>query len=139
MDLENKEYSACSFRLDDKKVLFRKAKITPKKVGQFISIWKRNDLGITQPFDETDPIDFIIIVCEFANRSGAFVFPKWVLQENRIFTTNGIEGKRGIRVYPTWDSATNTQAKKTQNWQVNYFVEFDGDSKHQLIMKLLEA
>lgn len=139
IDLESKEYSACSFRLNNKKILFRKAKITPKKVGQFVTIWKRNDAGITQPFNETDPIDFVVILYKFAHRFGAFIFPKSVLLEKRIFTANGIEGKRGIRVYTPWDLAVNPQSKKTQNWQVKYFVEFDGNSKHQLIMKLLEA
>lgn len=136
---ESKEYSACSFKLNNKNIVFRQAKTTPKKVGQFVTIWKRNAAGITQPFDETDPIDFIIIVCERTHRFGAFILPKAVLQEKKIFSSNGIDGKRGIRVYPTWDIAINPQSKRTQNWQAKYFIEFDGNSQHKHLEKLLEA
>lgn len=136
---ESREYSACSFQLNSKAVLFRQAKITPKKPGQFVSIWKRNDTGITQPFDQTDAIDLVIIFCASANKFGAFIFPKAVLQEKRIFTANGIEGKRGIRVYPTWDLADNQQSKKTQTWQSKYFIAFTELAQDQLIEKLLEA
>ena len=47
---------------------------------------------------------------------------KFYFQEN-IFSKNGKGGKRGIRVYPSWDKAVNAQAQKTQQWQLNYFLE----------------
>src|SRR5688500_18422013 len=35
-DAESKEYCACSFEMNDKKIIFRVAKITPTKIGQFV-------------------------------------------------------------------------------------------------------
>lgn len=29
-----------------------------------------------------------------------------------------------MRIYPPWDKAENSQAKKTQAWQLNYFIKF---------------
>ncbi|WP_017257459.1 MepB family protein [Pedobacter arcticus] len=120
---ESKEYSACCFKIKEQTIEFRTSKITPKKVGQFVAIWKRNAEGITQPFDEKDNFDYFIIACETEKRFGAFVFPKSVLVEKKIIAINGFGGKRGIRVYPTWDVANNPQSKKTQAWQCQYFME----------------
>ena len=47
--------------------------------------------------------------------------------EKNIFSLNGIGGKRGIRVYPPWDTPINSQAKKTQDWQLRYFLEIPSD------------
>ncbi len=123
VEQESKGYSACSFAVNQKTVAFRLSKITPKKVGQFVAIWKRSAEGITQPFEETDKLDYIIVASETENRFGAFIFPKSVLIANKIISVNGVGGKRGMRVYPTWDIANNPQAKKTQIWQSQYFME----------------
>ncbi len=120
---ESQEYSACRFNLNSKTVEFREAKTTPKKTGQFVTIWRRNNAGITQPFCKTDHFDYIIVACETDHRFGVFIFPKSVLIEKKIVTANGIEGKRGIRVYPLWDTPSNPQSQKTQTWQSPYFVE----------------
>lgn len=39
---ESKEYDACRFKLNGLNIISRKAKITPKKIGQFVTFWKRN-------------------------------------------------------------------------------------------------
>ena len=39
-----------------------------------------------------------------------------------IIYENGRVGKRGIRFYAPWDSATSKQALKTKSWQVDYFL-----------------
>lgn len=122
---ESKEYAASHFLLNNKRVEFRLAKITPKKVGAFVTIWKRDKFGITRPFCETDKIDYIIVVCETEDIFGVFVFPKSVLLEKKIITANGVDGKRGIRVYPTWDIPNNPQSRKTQEWQIEYFTTYD--------------
>ena len=118
---ESKEYGACSFILHGKQVQYRMAKITPKKVGQFVTTWKRNQSGITAPFDSTDELDYIIISARSAGNFGQFIFPKSILAKKGIITHNNKEGKRGIRVYPPWDTPTNKQAAKTQQWQQAYF------------------
>lgn len=120
--LESVEYKACSFELNGKRIQYRVSKITPTKTGQFVTIWKRNKDGITEPFDIKDDLDFIIITSKSGDNLGQFVFPKSVLADKGVITKNGKEGKRGIRVYPPWDIATNKQAEKTQNWQTKYFL-----------------
>ena len=126
-NLESAEYGACSFELNGNTIQFRISKITPTKTGQFVTIWKRNKEGITEPFDILDDIDFIIITSKSGNNFGQFIFPKSVLADNGIITRNGKEGKRGIRVYPPWDITTNKQAEKTQNWQTKYFLTIKND------------
>jgi hypothetical protein len=119
---ERLEYGACSFLLNNKKIIFRVAKITPTKVGQFVTIWQRDDNGITQPFNESNNFDFIVINTRFENNVEQFVFPKSALSLNGIITTTIKDGKRDIRVYPPWDIIVNKQATKTQRWQVDYFL-----------------
>src|SRR5688572_8675575 len=58
---ESHDYTACTFRLNESKIIFRTAKITPAKTGQFVTIWKRSNTGITEPFDVSDAFDFMII------------------------------------------------------------------------------
>lgn len=122
-ELESREYAAHSFQLDKKTVKLRIAKITPTKTGQFVTIWKRNEKGITCPYDITDNFDFFIIATRKETNLGIFIFPKDVLLENKIISNNKREGKRGIRVYPSWDITTNKQAIKTQHWQLQYFLD----------------
>lgn len=131
-NLESVEYGACSFVLNGKIIQQRISKITPTKTGQFVTIWKRNKDGITEPFDFADEIDFVIITARSGDNLGQFVFPKPVLADKGIITRNGKEGKRGIRVYPPWDIATSKQAEKTQSWQTKYFLTIKNDNSTDL-------
>lgn len=124
---EGLEYGACFFVINGSKIEHRVSKITPKKIGQFVTIWKRNDLGITVPLDINDNFDFIIITVRSDKNFGQFIFPKSVLADNDIITINGKQGKRGIRVYPAWDLTKNIQATKTQAWQTKYFLHIGKD------------
>lgn len=123
LETESTEYNACCFKLNGLQVRFRRAKITPTKVGQFVTLWKRIESGIIAPFENTDSIDLVIINVVNGNQFGQFVFPKSVLCQQGILTVNDKEGKRGFRVYPPWDNTTNKQAIKTQKWQLNYFLD----------------
>jgi hypothetical protein len=131
-NLESTEYGACSFILNGKTIQYRISKITPTKTGQFVTIWKRNKGGITEPFDILDDIDFIIITSKNGNNFGQFIFPKSVLADNGLITRNGKVGKRGIRVYPPWEITTNKQAVKTQSWQTKYFLTIKNDNSTDL-------
>lgn len=122
---ESAEYAACSFELNVNHIEHRCSKITPTKIGQFVTIWKRNKEGITAPFDLTDGIDFIIITARNENDFGQFIFPAGVLADKGIISTNDKGGKRGIRVYPPWDKPTSKQALATQEWQLIFFVRFN--------------
>ncbi|KIA86153.1 MepB family protein [Flavobacterium sp. AED] len=129
---ESKEYGAYQFELNASKILFRVAKTTPTKVGQFVTVWKRIAKGPIQPFDLSDDIDLFIINTRSGDHFGQFVFPKSVLIQHGILTTDLKEGKRAIRVYPPWDTTTNKQAQKTQKWQLDYFLEIPLDKNIDL-------
>lgn len=125
---ESTNYGACSFQFNNKLIQYRVANITPTKIGQFVAIWKRNNEGITAPFDVADSLDFMIISVRDSENFGQFIFPKSVLVAKGIISQNEKGGKRGIRVYAPWDKPENKQAIKTQAWQINYFVEIRENS-----------
>ena len=137
IDSESEEYQACSFKINSFQIIHRLSKITPTKIGQFVTIWKRNNEGITAPFDVSDNFDFIVITSKSDKNLGQFVFPKSVLLEKGIISNNNTSGKRGIRVYPPWDIPTSKQAEKTQLWQTKYFYSINKDAFDiELVKKL---
>jgi hypothetical protein len=131
VELESTEYGACRFILNNSNIVFRTAKITPTKTGQFVTLWKRINQGPIQPFDSLDSIDLFIISVRKDNQFGLFIFPKSLLITKEIVSDKK-EGKRAIRVYPPWDITTSKQAQKTQKWQLNYFLEIPQNSKTSL-------
>ncbi|ASK29783.1 hypothetical protein CEY12_06525 [Chryseobacterium sp. T16E-39] len=123
-DLECEEYFGYTFHLNHYLIKFRKAKITPKKIGQFVTLWKRNHNTLqTEPFTIFDPFDFYIIYSEDTGKSSFFLFPKHILALQHIITSPLKEGKRGFRVYPHWDTPQNRQAEKTKSWQEKFFID----------------
>lgn len=135
---ESKEYAASRFKLNHTKIIYREAKITPKKVGQFVTCWRRNTEGVTTPFDESDSIDFYLISVASENKLGLFVLPKTVLIQKGILSTLLKDGKRGFRVYPSWDPPQSKQALKTQLWQVKYFVDLNASNASSSFKTLLK-
>ncbi|UXP31235.1 MepB family protein [Reichenbachiella agarivorans] len=125
LESESQEYNACRFELNDKKVVYRSAKITPTKTGQFVTLWKRDPKGSIQPLDGSDTLDLIIILTKKDKNLGLFIFSKSILIEKGILNTPNKGGKRGFRVYPSWDKTTNRQAQRSQDWQSDYFIQFD--------------
>jgi hypothetical protein len=126
-------YEKCAFNLNSRCILFRVAKITPTKIGQFVTLYKRqHDNSPIQPFDESDGIDLVVVCARDRHHFGHFVFPKSVLLQQGIFSKNGLGGKRAIRVYPPWDKAINQQAKKTQAWQLKCFLNVSEDGQIDL-------
>jgi hypothetical protein len=119
---ENVDYQSCNFKLNKIFIKFRKSKITPTKVGQFVTLWKRAKNGPIEPFDFLDPIDLFIICVRDKNKFGQFIFTKDVLLKHGILSKNKKGGKRAMRVYPPWVLTANDQAKKTQAWQVEHFL-----------------
>ena len=124
-ELESSAYKACQFKLNELNIICRTSKITPKKIGQFVTFWKRNKYNITEPYQATDSIDFYLINVIKDQRIGQFIFPKSILISKGILSTPKKDGKRGFRVYPIWDKPSNNQATKTQQWQLDYFVEYN--------------
>ncbi|UII32571.1 MepB family protein [Fulvivirga ulvae] len=122
---ESKEYDACRFKLNGLSIICRSAKVAPKKTGQFVTFWKRKDNGPIEPFHETDAFDFYMVNVEYEGKLGQFVFPKSVLIKKGMVSTDAKEGKRAIRVYPPWDEVKSEQAKQTQKWQLEYFLNIN--------------
>lgn len=120
---ESADYGAAEFTIDNRRIKFRVGKITPTKVGQFVTFWKRIDKGPIAPYDFNDPFDLLVVCVRAENHFGQFVFPKMALCEKGIVSTDQKEGKRAMRIYPPWDKTNNSQARKTQHWQLEYFVE----------------
>ncbi|WP_418262664.1 MepB family protein [Flavobacterium faecale] len=122
-ELEGQDYFAHTFQIGKHKAKFRTAKITPTKTGHFVTLWKRNPQGITESHSILDDFDFYIITTRQKNNFGIFIFHKTVLHEKRILSDDSRDGKRGFRVYPSWDNTSNKQAQKTQLWQCNSFID----------------
>lgn len=133
---ESQEYGAAEFTLDNLRIKFRAAKITPTKIGQFVTFWKRPGKGPISPYSDKDPFDLLIVSVRSENHFGQFIFPKRVLCEKGIVSTEEKEGKRAMRVYPAWDAADNPQAKRTQKWQLEWFIE-NQHVDHSRLEKLL--
>lgn len=127
VESESKDYGSLEFKLGKQLIKFRVGKITPVKIGQFVTLWKRGKEGIIQPFDLDDPIDLFVISVRDKDQFGQFVFPKRVLYEKGIISKNGKGGKRAIRIYPPWDNPNSKQARKSQKWQSEYFYEIDSE------------
>ena len=136
LESESKEYDACRFKLNGLTIIYRNAKITPKKVGQFVTFWKRNKNKPIEPFTENDNLDFYVVNVGARNKFGQFVFPKSTLIKKGILSTKAKEGKRGFRVYPKWDTAKNKQAQRTQKWQLDYFYEINSSTNLEKVIDL---
>lgn len=123
IEKESQKYQACNFKIKAKQFICRHAFTTPKKIGQFVTFWKRNTQSETAPFSELDTFDHFLIISKNDEKIGYFKFPKSILIEKGIISSEQKEGKRGFRVYPPWDIALNKQAIKTQQWQLKYFIQ----------------
>ncbi|MDE9544318.1 MepB family protein [Xenorhabdus bovienii] len=123
---ESHEYSAMRFGISGKTIVFRQAKTTPNKMGQFVTLWKRPtpDSEI-MPFEQRDNIDFCMIATHSGNKKGIFLFNTHILIKKGIFSTQAKTGKRAIRIYPSWVSPISKQAIQTQKWQSSYFINLD--------------
>jgi hypothetical protein len=133
---ESREYDACRFHLNGLSVICRNGKITPKKTGQFVTFWKRDGHKPIAPFQDTDEVDFFVVNVRTKSRFGQFVFPRSVLIDKGIISTQVKDGKRAFRVYPSWDSVGSKQAEKTRKWQLEYFYEISGEVDFELVKEL---
>lgn len=120
---QNAEYAGCIFYLNNKTIRFRKSKITPNKIGQFVSFWEKGDNMQNQAFSYNAAPDLLVITCIDDNKLGQFIFPKEILLKEKILRTENQKGKMAMRIYPIWDTPVSNQAKKSQLWQIQYFVD----------------
>lgn len=127
IEKESQDYFAAQFELKNLKIIFREAKITPTKIGQFVTLWKRIEEKPIQPFTSSDNFDLVIINTNTPTNSGQFIFPKSILEQKGYLQSQSKKGKLGFRVYPFWDKTFNKQAQQTQKWQLDYFLEIPID------------
>jgi len=138
-DCESQEYAASTFTMNHAIIKFRVAKITPKKIGQFVTLWKRIGNGPIMPYDMADQVNFFIVSVRKDDNVGQFIFPKDILRHKGVLSDGGIGGKRAMRVYPPWDTADNAQSKATQRWQLLYFVAIQPVPDIDTFQKLLQS
>ena len=123
-EYESAEYGAIRFEMDGKTCLYRQAKHTPKKIGQFVTLWKRpTPSSEIAPFDRTDGIDQVFIFADEHTRLGVFIFNPQLLVQKDIFSEKSEGGKRAFRVYAPWTVPEAAQAKRSKTWQCAHFVE----------------
>ena len=121
-ETESTEYGACRFGLNGFNIAFRIAKITPKKLGQFVTLWKRaTPSSPIIPLDLSDGIDFVIICVIDGENHGQFIFSSKVLVKQNIISHHGKGGKLAFRIYPAWVKPEAKAALKTQQWQLQHF------------------
>ncbi|MEB3767497.1 MepB family protein [Acinetobacter sp. MD2] len=135
LDASATAYAGLSFVYAGQKYLFRQVKITPTKLGGFVTLWTRDQPNLAiRPFNEQDGIDGVIIANANQTDTGYFFFDRATLVQHQVFTQNGIEGKRALRLYEPWLSLTAKQAIHSQKWQSEHFIalsETNGLNKAQ--------
>ncbi|WP_229784107.1 MepB family protein [Deinococcus sedimenti] len=120
---ESVEYGASTFGVGGRNVIFRVAKTTPTKLGQFVTLWKRNAMTAKiVPFDASDPVDGVVIHSACGGEQGQFIFDQKTMVERGVFSVSGQGGKRALRIYPPWSNPLSREAVKTQQWQQRSFV-----------------
>lgn len=137
-EAQNSDYGGGVFLLNSKLVRFRVAKITPRKIGQFVVFWERDESGKNVAYSPEAATDLLVIhvFSDEGRYSGQFVFPKDVLAKQNMLRTAASPGKMAMRVYPSWDAPVSKQAVLTQAWQLLFFANLsDGD--HSQIQRLI--
>ncbi|ATZ81095.1 MepB-like protein [Bodo saltans virus] len=121
---DNQDYYACEFMIGNKNICFRKGKLTPAKLGHFVSLWKRVDNN-NKSYDTNDKYDVYIFYVEDKEHKGYFSFTKDILLQHKILSDkkNNIDGKLGFRLYASWYDAMNNTAKISQKWQIQNFIK----------------
>ena len=121
-EIDNADYGAAVARIGSLRLRFRVARVTPRKVGLFVAVWRRSPTGSTEPFP-ADDADHLVILTREGQHTGQFVFPRSALQRHGIVSVAEHGGKRGFRVYPPWSRTDNAQAIRTQAWQGAFFLD----------------
>ena len=119
---ESSDYCAHTLTLGGRPAVFRVAKTTPTKVGQFVTLWQRSLAGPIRPFDTSDGVELFVVQAGFGEGLGQFMFPLDELVRRGVVSVDGKGGKRAIRVYAPDVETTSAQARRTQKWQCEYFL-----------------
>ncbi|MBX9838135.1 MepB family protein [Silvanigrella sp.] len=134
-ELESAEYGACQFEIENNNIIFRVAKTTPTKIGQFVTFWKRPSLEAEiAPYDLEDHFKFIMVFVFNDKNSGIFLFDKSILSKKGVISIHNKGGKRAIRVYPPWCNPDSKQAIYSQKWQCEYYISLDQITEKEITL-----
>ena len=142
---QNAQYHGYAFTINHKRIIYRKAKVTPDRPGAFLALWKRPaDCSNSKPIPFTNEFDYLLVAVssdgltssnnQVANsQSGLFIFPVELLVKKGIVTGTNRKGKTAFRVFPPWSESRalsgsgvfSNAAKSTQRWQCDYFLQQD--------------
>ena len=123
---ESADYCAHSLTIAGRRSVFRSAKTTPTKAGQFLTLWQRSADGPIRPFDTNDGVALFLVQAGFGAGLGLFVFPASAMVRHGVVSVDGTGGKRAMRVYPPDVEVGSAQARRTQKWQGDYFLAASG-------------
>ena len=123
LEEQNSDYEGAIFQLSHHIYRMRLAKLTPKKKGYFVAVWEKDSTGVNQAYRYENSPETLIISIIAGEKCGQFIFPKSALLTYGILKNATQKGKMAFRVYPSWVVNLNATAKKTQAWQINYFVD----------------
>lgn len=146
---ENSKYSSFNFSFNNLEVVYRKAKVTPDRPGAFVTLWQRPSTPSVNnkpiPLNSSQLNYIMIRVQKYADNldqkgvveEGLFIFPVALLVKRDIISSKESKGKTGFRVFPPWSGDRGNEGmkvfsasgKKTQAWQLPYFVEIDNNKK----------
>ncbi len=141
----NAQYHGYAFTLNQKRIIYRKAKVTPDRPGAFLALWKRpGDCRNNKPIPLNDEFDYLLIEVTSEGLTstnnqvtnierGLFMFPVNVLLKKGIVGSLNSKGKTAFRVFPPWSESRalkgtgtfSNSAKVTQRWQCDYFLKQD--------------
>lgn len=138
-EAENREYGAAVASVGRRSGRFRAGKVTPSKVGVFVAVWQRGGDGVSEPFPADDGVSVLVVTAREGDRFGQFVLPTAALVEHGIVSMNGRGGKRGFRLYPPWSVPANPQARRSQRWQSEFFLDLTGNADLIRAKRLLDA
>lgn len=118
---ESSDYCAHTLTLGGRPAVFRVAKTTPTKVGQFVTLWQRSAQGPIRPFDMDDGVALFAIQAGSGAGLGMFMIPAHTLARHGVVSIDGKGGKRAMRVYPPDVETISAQARRTQKWQCEFW------------------
>lgn len=119
---QNGEYESGLVRIDSQLWRTRTARVTPTKPGAFVAVWQRDELGDTQPFESSGEVAGLLVFVQDGELFGVFRFTSAHLESLGVTSSAAHPGKRGFRLYPSWCTGLNPQAKRTQAAQAAAFV-----------------
>lgn len=120
---QNSDYEGFLLQINNHVYRTRLAKLTPKKKGYFVAVWEKDSTGTNQAYNYEESPEKLIVSIIDGEKRGQFIFPKNVLLKYGILKNSKQKGKMALRVYPSWITDLNETAKKTQAWQVLYFID----------------